>query len=141
MGKSATGNIFLYWVNIGARYDRLKNDEQKQPVSVNLGVQSIIYSILGTILLSLFTFSIAYLVKTPTDSLGEILKVVVIVLCSILALLSIFYGILNGLMCAVYQKRLNKLPIGSIALGINIASMFIVTLVTVLFFVLLWLLI
>lgn len=140
MSKSVIGGMFRFWLNIGSTFNRLKNEPEKQPTSKQLGIRSIVNSVIGAVFLIGFMFAIAYLIKISSsgdNGLGEILIIVGIVICALLAVVALINGLFNGLMCAIYQKRLNKLAIGNVAIGIWVTFFVLAIVATILFFVLL----
>lgn len=109
-------DFFAFWIGMRTRFDRYRN-EGKAETSVAFGILSICYSLFGCALLALFVW-LASLLLLQTDGLTPLLAVPFAVILGILALVVAVRGPIAGLVAAVYQLRLNKKPIGWIALAV-----------------------
>ena len=101
-----------------ARYERLKTDEYRRQTSQILGVWSILSTIIGVACAVLGIWAISALADAlgSMDSLATLLIAIGLFLLIILLIGVILQLIVNGLMCAVLQMRLNKKPIGLVSL-------------------------
>ena len=108
------------------KYDRLKRDEEKRMNSNRLGVYSLISTVCGVIFSVLMIWAISMLLdKTGSMKDGGTLETLLIIigvaLLIIVLIELIFQLVINGLFCAVLQLRLNKKPIGFVALFLWLA--------------------
>ena len=112
--------LFMFWIRISNRYDRLKNSP-KAETSVKFGVTSLLLSILGIF----FTVGSAALAYTcfSVDGLEAVVAVIGGVICILAAIMFFVQMVLASIVYAAYQMRLNKRPIGIVAL---IVSLFII---------------
>ena len=120
MWKAING-IFLFWIRISNKYDRIKADPKKRETSVSLGVTSLWLSILGIAMTIGFGY-LAYLCFTNTGAWGWFYAVVAII-CVAAAIAFFIEMVLASVFYAIYQMKLNKKPIGLAAL---IVSLFII---------------
>ena len=110
-------DFLLFWLSISEKYDRLKNDPDKQD-SVLLGVTSIIMSIVGVLSAVGFAY-LAYLAFT-VDGLTIILTFIFGIAAVIAAALCFFQLLVASVFYAAYQIKLNGKAIGKVALAISI---------------------
>ena len=110
-------DFLLFWLSISEKYDRMKNDPDKQD-SVLLGVSSIIMSIVGVLSAVGFAY-LAYLCFT-VEGLTIILTFLFGIACVIAAVLCFFQLLVASVFYAAYQIKLNGKVIGKVALAISI---------------------
>ena len=110
-------HFLTFWIKISNKYDRLNGDPAKQN-SVSLGVSSILMSIFGIISAVGFAY-LAYLCFTVVD-LAIIVTFIFGILFAISAVMCFFQLSVASMIYAAYQLRLNKRPIGIIALIISL---------------------
>ena len=110
-------HFFTFWITISNKYDRLKNNPEKQN-SVSLGVTSIFMSIFGVLSAVGFAY-LAYLCFS-VDDLAIILTFIFGVICAISAVVCFFQMLVASIFYAAYQLRLNRRPIGIVALVISL---------------------
>lgn len=110
-------DFLLFWLTISEKYDRMKNDPDKQD-SVLLGVSSIIMSIVGVLSAVGFAY-LAYLCFT-VEGLAIILTFLFGIACVIAAVLCFFQLLVASVFYAAYQIKLNGKVIGKVALAISI---------------------
>lgn len=127
----------LLWIILKntRRYDRLKSDEEKKQSSQSLGVWSILSTVIGTICVVLSVWAISAMADKlgAVDSL-EVLLIIFGLFLLVVLLVGLFLQlIVNGIICAILQMKLNKKPIGLISLilwlAIIVAAVVIVALV------------
>ena len=109
--------FLLFWITISNKYDRLRDDPDRQD-SVRLGVTSILMSIFGVIFAVGFAY-LAYLCFSVQD-LAIILTFIFGIICVISALLCFFQLLVASIFYAAYQLKLNRRPIGIVALVISL---------------------
>lgn len=102
------------------RYEKLKNGAEQRLTSVTLGIWAIVSTIVGTAFAVLSIWLLAFLIDLSgsLDSLETLLTIVGIFLLIVLLVTLIIQFIVNGLVCAILQIKLNKKPIGWISLMI-----------------------
>lgn len=105
------GDIF----NVSVKAGKIKNDEEKRPKSVRFAFTSIIYSVLA----AAFAIGGALLLTVSADSLLAIFLVVIAVALIIGGLVT-FIG---ALVRVIAQLRINRQPLGFIALAIFIVAL------------------
>ena len=110
-------DFLLFWLTISEKYDRMKNDPDKQD-SVLLGVTSIIMSIVGVLSAVGFAY-LAYLAFT-VDGLAIILTFIFGIAALIAAVLCFFQLLVASVFYAAYQIKLNGKVIGKVALAISL---------------------
>ena len=109
--------LFMFWVTVSNEYDRIK-DGHKAQTSVKLGVESLIMSIFGIFatvgfaVLAYFCFSV--------DDLALLLTFILGIICAAAALAFFIRLVLASIVYAAYQMKLNRRPIGIVALVISI---------------------
>lgn len=116
--KEALYKLFLFWIRISNKYDRIKADEQKRDSDVSLGVTGLLLSILGILFTVGFGY-LAYLCFTNTGAWGWIFAVVAII-CVLAAIACFIEMVLASVFYAAYQMRLNKKRIGLAALIVSL---------------------
>ena len=126
------GHIFLFWRAVGRDYEDMKNDPEKQPKSVRLGVGSLIMSIVGAALTLLFVFlalkclsGSAFKDLTGGEALAAALVLPLFIIIGAILCIAFAAGcylrlVVGSLLYAVYQRRLNKRAIGTVALVVGI---------------------
>lgn len=110
-------DFLLFWLTISEKYDRLKNDPDKQD-SVLLGVTSLIMSVVGVLAAVGFAY-LAYLCFTA-EGLTIILTFLFGIASVIAAALCFFQLLVASVFYAAYQIKLNGRAIGKVALAISI---------------------
>ena len=109
--------FFMYFNHLSVWYNRIVNDPDKREKSVYFGVRSIISSLVGAIIIILCAFGISALINNENA-----LTVVFMVLLAVAMISVLFECTLRGLVTMIYQLRVNKRPIGWIALAVFIVS-------------------
>ena len=110
-------HFFTFWITVGNKYDRLKNNPEKQN-SVRLGVTSIFMSIFGVLSAVGFAY-LAYLCFS-VDELAIILTFIFGLMSAIAAIACFFQLLVASIFYATYQMKLNRRPIGLVALIISL---------------------
>ena len=110
-------DFLLFWLTIGEKYERLKNNPDKQDSAI-LGVTSIIMSVVGILAAVGFSY-LAYLCFT-VDGLGIILTFIFGIASVLAAFLCFFQLIVASIFYAVYQIKLNGRAIGKVALAVSL---------------------
>ena len=110
-------HFFTFWITISNKYDILKNSPDRQK-SIRLGVTSIFMSIFGVLSAVGFAY-LAYLCFT-VDNLAIILTFIFGLASAIAAIACFFQLLVASIFYAAYQMRLNKRPIGLVALIISL---------------------
>ena len=113
-------HFLMFWLTISNKYERLKGDPRKQN-SVSLGVTSIFMSIFGVI--SAVGFAYLAILCFSVDDLAIILTFLFGIVCALAAVMCFFQLLVASLVYAAYQLRLNKRPIGIVALIISLVLM------------------
>ena len=114
MSNSVIDSI-LFWISIGDKYIRIKDDPDKRDTSVSMGVTSLILSIVGAIV----TYGlavVAYLCFTA-GGVGKIIGGIVAVLVAVTCFI---YMLIASIVYAAFQARLNSKPIGKASLAISL---------------------
>lgn len=111
-------SIIMFWRKIGRKYEEIKNDPQKSESSTSLGNASLIRSVVG-IVLSVGFAVLAYLCFS-VQSIGIIISFIGGFLCGFLAILCFVELVLASIVYAYYQLKLNKMPIGKVAMVISL---------------------
>lgn len=127
------GKIFMFWVRTSNEYDRIKSDPEKRAKSVSMGVQSLILSILGTVLTVASAVGAFACFSSGTDSLSGLLLLFLGIILALAALSIFIEMVLASIVYAVYQMKLNKRAIGVVALVINLLLIVIAAILIVIF--------
>ncbi|MBD5091862.1 MAG: hypothetical protein HDT36_00565 [Clostridiales bacterium] len=106
----AIWNFLTFWSRLSTKYNRIASDPELREKSICFGVESIVSSIFGAVIIALCTLGISALIG------GSTLGIIFIVLLVIVAVVSLVQLIIRGLITMIYQRRLNKKPIGTSAL-------------------------
>lgn len=107
----------MFWLKIRQDYDRIK-ESPKAETSVKLGVQSLLMSIFGIAATVGFAY-LAYLCFTVEGLTG--LLTWIFGLISVLAAISFFIELVfASIFYAIYQIKLNRHPLGIVALILSI---------------------
>lgn len=119
------GKIFLFWQDIGKKYEAIKQDPEKAEKDVSLGVTSLSMSIMGAvtaIAFAYFTFKCFTLIALSTSATGtgRFFALIGGIICAVVTLATFVYLILAGIVYANYQRKLNKKIIGKIALIVSV---------------------
>lgn len=113
-------HLFTFWIRISNKYDRLKEDPRKQN-SVSLGVTSLLMSIFG--LLTAVGFAYLAFLCFSVDDLSILLTFIFGIMCAIAAIACFFQMLVASIIYAAYQLKLNKRPIGIVALVISLVML------------------
>lgn len=120
-------NALSFMFRVQTNYGRIKANEELRAKSVRLGVISIICSSVGAVLGAVFLWGLITsigAVSGGTTSGGEVfVHIFWLILCIAGTLTSLVQGTFNGLMYMIYQRKLNKLSIGTAALIVWIVSL------------------
>ncbi len=111
-------NFIMYFTNMSVRYDRIVSDPNRREKSVWFGVQSLVASLFGAAVIILCAFGISALMKED-----NIVTLVFIILLVVIMLVAILECRVRGLISMMYQLRVNKKPVGWIALAIWIVAL------------------
>ena len=106
----AIWDFLTYWSRLSTKYNRIASDPELREKSICFGVESIVSSIFGAVIIALCALGISALVN------GSTLGIIFVVLLAIVAVVSLVQLIVRGLITMIYQRRLNKKPIGTSAL-------------------------
>ena len=114
-------NTFLFWLSVSRKYDVLKENPVQRQNSVRLGVTSLIMSIVGMIATVAFAF-FTYWCFTSIEGSGLLFFFVLLggIFCAIITLTLFVDLVLASLVYAIYQLKLNRRPIGIVALVISL---------------------
>ena len=109
--------LFMFWVTVSSEYDRIKGGP-KAETSVRMGVESIFMSIFGLI----FTVGFAVLAYYcfAAEGLIALLAWLFGIICALSALAIFIRLTVASIVYAAYQMKLNRRPIGIVALVISI---------------------
>ena len=110
-------DFLLFWLAIGNKYERLKNDPERQD-SVLLGVSSLIMSVVGV--LSAVGFAYLAFLCFSAEGLTIILTFIFGIVLVLAAAACFFQLLVASVFYAAYQLKLNKRPIGIIALVVSL---------------------
>lgn len=108
--------FMFYFVKLRSKYERIESDRQKREVSVYFGVMSLINSVIWAMLVVLGAVGLGFSIEFLGSSF--IIGIVMVIFCGALAVVSLVYLAFGSSMCFVYQLKLNKHPIGYIAIGV-----------------------
>lgn len=114
MSNSTWENI-LFWLSIGEKYADLKNDPEKRDTSVRMGTTSLILSIVGAIV----TYGLAF-VTYLCFSAGGVGKIIGGIFAALVAVACFIYMLIASIVYAAFQVRLNKKPVGKVALSFSL---------------------
>lgn len=112
----AIWDFLTFWSRLSTKYNRIASDPELREKSVSFGVQSIISTIFGAAIIVLCALGVSALMG------GSVLGIILAVLLAIVAVVSLVQLIVRGLITMIYQRRLNKKPIGIAALIIWIVA-------------------
>ena len=110
-------NLIMYFNNLSIRYSNIIADPERRENSKYFGIISIINSILGAVIVALCAFGISALMENDS-----IVSIVFIVLLALMIVVALFEFTLRGIIATVYQRKVNKHPIGIAAIVIWIAT-------------------
>lgn len=110
-------DVLMFWLDLSVHKDHITSDPERRRNSNYFGIRSIISSLLGFIVAALCGWGFFALSGTG-DGLGVILVIILMVILALMAILSFLQGIVQGFVCFIYQLRINKKPIGWVALAI-----------------------
>ena len=126
--------VFLFWITVRDKYERIKEDPEESKVNVSLGVRSLVLSLVGIaltigfVLLAISCFGgmsggmdgVSGAAGVAAGALGAIFILIGAFVCGILALVCFVTMVLASIVYAIYQLKLNKRPIGIIALIVSL---------------------
>ena len=113
-------NLFrflTFWINIGTKYQILKESPSRER-STSLGVTSILMSIFGVLTAVGFTYLALLCFKT--EGLTVLVAVPGGIICLLAAVMCFIQLLIASIFYAGYQMRLNKRPIGIVALVLSL---------------------
>ncbi|MCM1305930.1 MAG: hypothetical protein NC037_06180 [Bacteroides sp.] len=119
--------LIMFNTHLKIRYQRICENPEKREKSVYFGVLSILFSIIGAVIVALCAFGISSLMDN--DNLLSIVFIVILALC---ILISIVECTIRSLISTVYQLKVNKLPIGWAALAVFIVTFIAMVVVSIL---------
>ena len=111
-------NLFMFWVTVSNKYDRLKSDPEKREKSVSLGVQSLTMSISG--ILASVGFAVLAYYCFSLEGLEGLLTLIFGLICAVAAVAFFVQLVLASIVYAIYQVKLNKHPLGIISLVVSL---------------------
>ena len=112
----AIWDFLTFWSRLSTKYNRIASDPELREKSICFGVEAILSSIFGAVIIVLCAFGVSALMSD--SALGIIFAVLLI----IVAVVSLVQLIIRGLITMIYQRRLNKKPIGIASLIIWIVA-------------------
>ena len=122
----AIWDFLTFWSRLSTKYNRIASDPELREKSVCFGVESIVSSIFGAVIIALCAFGISALIGDST------LGIILVVLLAIVSVVSLVQLIIRGLIAMIYQRRLNKKPIGIAALTVWILAVILAIVLSVL---------
>ena len=130
--------VFLFWVDVSLKYDKIKSDPEKCETDVSLGIRSLVMSIVGTVA----TVGCAFLTTRcilglDGSGLGVLLLILGAIICGAATVAFFVDLVLASVVYARYQLKLNKRKIGAasmiVSLVLTVVSIGLVILVVYLF--------
>lgn len=110
-------HFLSFWITISNKYERIRNDPTKRN-SVTLGITSILMSIFGVI--SAVGFAYLAFLCFSVEGLSILVTFILGIVCALAAIICFFKLLIASLLYAAYQLRLNKRPIGIVALVVSL---------------------
>lgn len=111
--------FLFFWTPIARKYEMLKNDEERRPKSVTMGVRSIIQSVLCGIFTVLALIGLSFCIQNFTGNGQMPIFTIIGGVAAVVAAVALFInGVIGGLIYMVYQFKLNKRAIRWIALAV-----------------------
>ena len=107
----------MFWARLSARYQQICS-EGRQKNSVYFGVRAIISLIIGVVVVAGCLIGAYFIMTTIGESLLIIFAIVLAIGLAAAALVGLLNGIVASLICVIYQLRLNRGPMGWIALAV-----------------------
>ena len=111
--------LIAFWSRLSDRYNRICA-EGRADKSVYFGVRAIISMVISAVLIVGIVAGVYY-VLLLTDTLLVVFAIIIAVALGIGGLLAMLNGVIGSLVCVIYQLRLNRGPIGWVALALWIA--------------------
>ena len=96
------------------KYERIRDNEDRRQKSWFLGGMSIFSTVFGVICAVLSMWAISSI--GILDSLDSLVMAILLALLAVVLIGVVLQLIVNGLVCAILQMRLNKKPIGLVSL-------------------------
>lgn len=120
-------NALLFWINLSTKYDTIKKDPEKKKKSIYFAVRTILTSLFSAIVVVLSIWGIiACFNNLSSESLSSMMLSIFMWIFIVILILVALTGFINGFiasaLCVSYQLRLNKKPIGWVALAILIIA-------------------
>ena len=115
------GSFLSFWSQVSNQYARLTANEEKRARSVRLGVTAMILAVISAALVVGSVWGLGTAMGLISDS--PIVGIVVLLLCIGVAITFLTRGMINALLYAIYQLRLNKKAIGWVALVVWFISL------------------
>ncbi len=113
-----SGGFFAFWVSASNTFNKLRNDDELRPKTVRMGVNSIVMTVVACV----FTFLGGWGALTCFNLISSGDSFLLPLLGLILSLAAAIGGLARGFICSlmywIYQLRLNKKPIGYVALAL-----------------------
>ena len=113
--SNSTIDSILFWISIGEKYIKIKEDPEKRDTSVSMGTTSLILSIVGAIV----TYGLA-IVAYLCFTAGGVGKIIGGIFAVLVAFTCFIYMLIASIVYAAFQVKLNKKPIGKAALVISL---------------------
>ena len=113
--SNSTIDSILFWISIGEKYIKIKEDPERRDTSVSMGTTSLILSIVGAVV----TYGLA-VVAYLCFVAGGVGKIIGGIFAVLFALASFIYMMIASIVYAAFQVKLNKKPIGKAALIISL---------------------
>lgn len=129
-------SFFAFWLSASNTYHRLKDDEAKRPVTVRMGVVSIIQSVIACAftILGLWGFITCLNYIGSEGATSFILPLFGVIISAAVAITAFLRGFVSALIYWIYQLSLNKRAVGFVALAVWILAIAgtVVTLILIL---------
>lgn len=109
--------LIMFWSKLSDKYAKICS-EGRQTTSVYFGVRAIISIITGIILMGLFAIGLGYAAGVLMNSLLFLFGIVIAAGLAVGILVAFVNGVIGSLICVIYQLRLNRGPMGWIALAV-----------------------
>lgn len=117
------GNILFFWVDAYFKYASIRDSDRRETSTV-MGVHSIAQVLSGLIVSLLAVCGLlASINALDGDGFIVIFAAFGVFICAVAAVAAILGGLLRGLMYWIFQLKLNKRPIGKVAMVLWILSL------------------
>ena len=118
--KASLWNVYRFWKNKYYKYRNFREEEYRQK-TVYFGVQSIIETIIGLVVIGLSIWGIIELAHALSLEMG-ILQILGMVVLAGIILNALIYCPIQALVCLIFQLLLNRRAVGWVALAFWILS-------------------